>query len=113
MMRTARLYRYGDRSYWTGNYAEGGEDLMKAAVQSAETANKPTYHIKPASLTAERRADVDRSFEGYVRLNSKYGYRSGEQAYRGDRPAVMKEFKKTKSTLFRRIRNFFVEEVEE
>ena len=109
MMRTARLYRYGDRSYWTGNYAEGGEDLMKAAVQSAETTDKPTYHIKPASLTAERRADVDRSFEGYVRLNSKYGYRSGEQAYSGDKPIVMKEYRRPRRTLLQRVRDFFVE----
>lgn len=108
-MNTAKLYRYGDIKYWTANYANGGADLMKVAMQEREAQDKPTYHIRPASLTAERRADVDRSFEGYVRLNSKYGYRSGEQAYSGDKPIVMKEYRRPRRTLLQRVRDFFVE----
>lgn len=112
-MNTAKLFRYGDINYWTANYAEGGADLMKAAAQAHEAQDKPTYHIRPASLTAERRADVDRSLEGYTRLNSKYGYRSGEQAYNGDKPIFMKECRQPRRTLLQRVRDFFVEEVEE
>lgn len=112
-MRTARLYRYGERSYWTGNYAEGGDDIMAAASQAQAAQDKPIVHIKPASLTAERRADVDRSFEGYVRLNRRYGYRTQEQAYSGDKPIVMKEYRQPRRTLLRKIHDFFVEEVYE
>lgn len=107
-MRSALLYRYGDIAYWTGNYAEGGNDLIEAATLNAE-AQSPTYHIRPAELTAERRAEVDHSFEGYVRLNSKYGYRSGEQAYNGDKPIITKEYRRPRRTLLQRVRDFFVE----
>lgn len=111
-MRSALLYRYGDIAYWTGNYAEGGSDLMKAAALSAETQNKPAYHIRPAELTAERRADVDKSLEGYVRLNGRYRYQSGEQAFNGDKPILMREHRRPRKTLFRRIYDFFVEVAE-
>jgi hypothetical protein len=111
-MRSALLYRYGDIAYWTGNYAEGGSDLVEAVALSAE-AQSPTYHIRPAELTAERRADVDKSLEGYARLNNKYGYRTQEQAYSGDKPIFMKECRQPRRTLFRKIHDFFVEEVYE
>ena len=112
-MQTARLYRYGERSYWTGNYAEGGADIMAAASQAQEAQDKPIIHIKPARLTAERRNEVDRSFEGYVRLNRRYGYRTQEQAYSGDKPIIMKEYRQPRRTLLRKIHDFFVEEVYE
>ena len=111
-MNTARLYRYGEISYWTGNYAEGGADLIKAAVQEHEAQDKPTYHIRPASLTAERRAEVDESFKGYIRLNRKYGYQTRERAYSGDKPIIMKEYKRPRRTLLQRVREFFLEDVE-
>ena len=107
-MRSALLYRYGDIAYWTGNYAEGGSDLIKAAAQEHEAQDKPTYHIRPASLSAERRADVDRSLEGYTKLNSKYGYRSGEQAYSGDKPVARRECRR-KKTLMQKVKEWFVE----
>lgn len=112
-MQTARLYRYGERSYWTGNYAEGGADIMTAAAQAQEAQDKPIIHIKPARLTAERRADVDRSFEGYVKLNRRYGYRTQEQAYSGDKPIITREYRQPRRTLLRKIHDFFVEEVYE
>lgn len=107
-MRSALLYKYGDIAYWTGNYAEGGNDLMKAAALSAEAASEPAYHIRPAELTAERRADVDKSLEGYVRLNGRYRYQSGEQAYNGDKPAVRRECRR-KKTLMQKVKEWFVE----
>ena len=106
-MRSALLYRYGDIAYWTGNYAEGGSDLIEAATLNAE-AQSPTYHIRPAELTAERRADVDKSLEGYVRLNGRYRYQSGEQAYNGDKPAVRRE-RWRKKTLMQKVKEWFVE----
>lgn len=112
-MREARLYGYGDIRYWTANYAEGGADLEAAAMQDFNTQDKPIVHIKPAKLTAERRNEVDRSFEGYVRLNRRYGYRTQEQAYSGDKPIVMKEYRQSRRTLLRKIHDFFVEEVYE
>lgn len=110
-MREARLYGYGDIRYWTANYAEGGADLEAAAMQDFNTQDKPIVHIKPARLTAERRNEVDRSFEGYVRLNRRYGYRTQEQAYNGDKPIAMKEYRQPRRTLLRKIHDFFVEEV--
>ena len=112
-MKTAKLYRYGDINYWTGNYAEGGADLVRAGrlERSAQTA--PVIHIRPASLTAERRAEVDKSFKGYIRLNRKYGYQTRERAYSGDKPIVMREYIRPKKTLFRRIHDFFIEETAE
>ena len=110
-MRSALLYRYGDIAYWTGNYAEGGNDLIKAAALSAE-AQSPTYHIRPAELTAARRADVDKSLEGYIRLNGIYRYQSGEQAFNGDKPILMREHRRPRKTLFRRVYDFFVEVAE-
>lgn len=106
-MRSALLYRYGDIAYWTGNYAEGGNDLIEAATLNAE-AQSPTYHIRPAELTAERRADVDKSLEGYVRLNGRYRYQSGEQAYNGDKPVVMRKNRR-KKTLMQKVKEWFVE----
>jgi hypothetical protein len=110
-MRSALLYKYGDIAYWTGNYAEGGNDLIEAATLNAE-AQSPTYHIRPAELTAERRADVDKSLEGYVRLNGRYRYQSSEQAYNGDKPAVRREHWR-KKTLMQKVKEWFVEVVEE
>lgn len=112
-MREARLYGYGDTRYWTANYAEGGADIMAAASQAQAAQDKPIVHIKPAKLTAERRNEVDRSFEGYVRLNRRYGYRTQEQAYSGDKPIIMKEYRQPRRTLLRKIHDFFVEEVYE
>lgn len=109
-MRTARLYRYGERSYWTGNYAEGGADIMAAAAQAQEAQDKPIVHIKPARLTAERRNEVDRSFEGYVRLNRRYGYRTLEEAYHDERPVVARAYTPPRKTLVQKIHDFFVEE---
>jgi hypothetical protein len=106
-MRSALLYKYGDIAYWTGNYAEGGNDLIEAATLNAE-AQSPTYHIRPAELTAERRADVDKSLEGYVRLNGRYRYQSGEQAYNGDKPVVMRKYRR-KKTLVQKVKEWFVE----
>ena len=111
-MRSALLYKYGDIAYWTGNYAEGGSDLIKAAAASAEAACEPAYHIRPAELTAERRAEVDKSFKGYIRLNRKYGYRSGEQAYNGKRAKVFVPRKHRRSIL-ETVIGFFTCEVEE
>jgi len=110
-MRSALLYKYGDIAYWTGNYAEGGSDLMKAAALSTE-AQSPTYHIRPAELTAERRADVDKSLEGYVRLNGRYRYQSGKQAYSGKRAKVFVPRKHRRSIL-KTVIGFFTYEVEE
>lgn len=110
-MRSALLYRYGDIAYWTGNYAEGGSDLMKAAALSAEAESKPAYHIRPAELTAERRADVDKSLEGYVRLNGRYRYQSGKQAYSGKRVKVFVPRKHRRSIL-ETVIGFFTYEVE-
>ena len=107
-MRSALLYKYGDIAYWTGNYAEGGNDLIEAATLNAE-AQSPTYHIRPAELTAERRAEVDKSFKGYIRLNRKYGYQTRERAYSGDKPIIMKEYRRPRRTLLQRVRDFFVE----
>lgn len=112
-MQTARLYRYGERSYWTGNYAEGGADIMAAAAQAQEAQDKPIIHIKPARLTAERRNEVDRSFEGYVRLNKRYGYRTQEEAYHDERPVIAKAYTLPRKTLIQKIHDFFVEEVYE
>lgn len=106
-MRSALLYRYGDIAYWTGNYAEGGNDLIEAATLNAE-AQSSIYHIRPAELTAERRADVDKSLEGYVRLNGRYRYQSGEQAYNGDKPVVMRKNRR-KKTLMQKVKEWFVE----
>lgn len=106
-MRSALLYKYGDIAYWTGNYAEGGNDLIEAVALCAE-AQSPIYHIRPAELTAERRADVDKSLEGYVRLNDRYRYQSGEQAYNGDKPIVRRE-RWRKKTLMQKVKEWFVE----
>ena len=110
-MRSALLYKYGDIAYWTGNYAEGGNDLIEAATLNAE-AQSPTYHIRPAELTAERRADVDKSLEGYVRLNGRYRYQSGEQAYSGKRAKAFVPRKHRRSILEAAI-DFFTHEVTE
>jgi len=108
-MNTARLYRYGERSYWTANYADGGADLIKAATQEREALDKPAIHIRPAKLSAERRAEVDKSFKGYIRLNRKYGYQTRECAYSGDKPIIIKEYRRPRRTLLQRVRDFFVE----
>ena len=112
-MREARLYGYGDIRYWTANYAEGGADLEAAAMQNFNTQDKPTYHIRPAELTAERRADVDRSFEGYVRLNTRHGYRTQEEAYHDERPVIARVYTPPRKTLVQKIHDFFVEEAYE
>lgn len=111
-MQTAKLYRYGERSYWTGNYAEGGADIMAAAAQAQEAQDKPIVHIKPARLTAERRNEVDRSFEGYVRLNRRYGYRTQEQAYSGKRAKVFVP-RKHRMSILETVIDFFTCKVEE
>lgn len=111
-MREARLYGYGDIRYWTANYAEGGADLEAAAMQDFNTQDKPTYHIRPAELTAERRADVDRSFDGYVRLNNRYGYRTQEQAYSGKRAKVFVP-RKHRMSILETVIDFFTCKVEE
>lgn len=111
-MRSALLYKYGDIAYWTGNYAEGGSDLMKAAAQEREALDKPTIHIRPAKLSTERRAEVDKSLEGYVRLNRIYRYQTRERAYNGDKPVAMREHRR-KKTLMQKVKEWFVEVVEE
>ena len=111
-MRSALLYKYGDIAYWTGNYAEGGSDLMKAAVQEHEAQDKPVIHIRPAKLSAERQAEVDESFKGYVRLNRIYRYQSGEQAYSGKRAKAFVPRKHRRSILEAAI-DFFTYEVAE
>ena len=108
-MRSALLYKYGDIAYWTANYADGGADLIKAAAQEREALDKPAIHIRPAKLSAERRAEVDKSFKGYIRLNRKYGYQTRERAYSGDKPIVMREYRRPRRTLLQRVRDFFVE----
>lgn len=111
-MKTAMLYRYGDINYWTGNYAEGGKDLLNAGKLERSADDTQTIHIRPAQLTAERRKEVDISFESYIRLNRKYEYQTGEQAFNGDKARVFTPVKQKKSLLDRVI-DFFYEEVEE
>ena len=100
--------RNGKSVSWSANYATGGMDLYKAAVQIRRVKRDP--YIPLGRRTISQRADE--ALKGYTSLIGRQGFQDRQQAEYGAR-VKDKYSGKDKRCFWEKIYDFFVEEVEE